>query len=257
MTTLPPVAPSTGRRLQAPMAPAAVYTVKVWATDDEFIDQAMTYAIDSEKPVVPMFGKLLDGQDCDEFSWHVDPTSKQSWTTAASQECVATPDEIEKDQAKWLNNPAGWCPTQVAAVVSVQDARDHSHERTMLMWLIALLFLCCCCCLFIGGLVYLFRNKLFGKKGAQKSKRSIPKPQPAEMEPIMETRAPPRQSELLSPMPTTSVQIPTYQQRSVNVQVPPGMFPGQEVVAQTPEGGVVRAAIPEGFMPGMILNVTY
>ena len=70
--------------------------------------------------MVPIFGYLRDGRDCDSaWTWHVDPEAVE-WGIAAIEACDGLPSGIEADKSYWLQLP--YCPWHVQ-VLAVDDRR--------------------------------------------------------------------------------------------------------------------------------------
>ena len=99
--------------------------VALWITDAAFINQALAdlAAGDGRPSHHPMFGRVLDGRDCDaERAWHVEPASA-SWTEMSTEECDATAEFVSANLASWIARPTpNWCPWH-GRVLSVDDRR--------------------------------------------------------------------------------------------------------------------------------------
>ena len=95
-------------------------TLKVWITDDVFIDEAMNL-LAAGKQRVAIF-QLIDGRDCDpQWSWHVEP-SNPKFADLAMELCDGLPSFVEKDKEYWLRNVGSFCPW-TAKVMQVDDRR--------------------------------------------------------------------------------------------------------------------------------------
>jgi hypothetical protein len=92
-------------------------TFRFWSTNAEFIARAKDLNA-SGKSSAAMFGKLIDGSDCDtQWTFHVD-AGKMSWPDVTTEVCDGRPSDIEGNKAHWINDITRWCPwnTKVLAV---------------------------------------------------------------------------------------------------------------------------------------------
>lgn len=90
---------------------------RLWSHSAAFIARANELKA-SGKTATAMFGKLIDGSDCDtRWTFHVDE-SDMSWPDVAMEVCDGRPSDIEGNKPYWLNNVKRWCPwnTKVVAV---------------------------------------------------------------------------------------------------------------------------------------------
>ena len=82
-----------------------------WVEDDAFIDVAIRHAaqrLRGSQGGVPVFGRLLNGTDCDtRWSWHVDPKALK-WEQKATEVCDASPGYIEENTKHWMSSPGKW-----------------------------------------------------------------------------------------------------------------------------------------------------
>jgi hypothetical protein len=92
-------------------------TFRFWSTNGEFIARAKDLK-ESGKSSAAMFGKLIDGSDCDaQWTFHVDPGT-MSWPDVTTEVCDGRPSDIEGNKDHWINVVSRWCPwnTKVLAV---------------------------------------------------------------------------------------------------------------------------------------------
>jgi hypothetical protein len=95
-------------------------TMRVWVTNDAFIDQAKQFLAAGSTTMVPVFYTLRDGKDCDPvWTWHSDPVDV-AWATATIELCDGLPSGVEADKDYWFQ--IGFCPWS-AEVIAVDDQR--------------------------------------------------------------------------------------------------------------------------------------
>lgn len=93
-----------------------------WITSSDFIDSAIAQHSGTAPRKVPVFGKLLDGTDCNgSWTWHVDPENV-SFADKTIELCDGRPSHIEGDKPTWLTNIKQYCPW-IARIVSIEDRR--------------------------------------------------------------------------------------------------------------------------------------
>ena len=96
-------------------------TLRVWTTDDAFIDEALEQLGGVVQPRVPTFD-LADGQDCDaEWSWHT-PAIPVSFADFTIELCDGLPSHIEGDKSYWIDTVGQYCRWS-AVVTAVDDRR--------------------------------------------------------------------------------------------------------------------------------------
>ena len=97
-------------------------TLAVWSTADAFIDQARQLLTSGDQ-LIPIFGTLIDGTDCDpQWTWHPAPAD-MSFAELAIELCDGCPSHIEDDKSYWLGTVGQYCPWG-ARVSSVDDRRS-------------------------------------------------------------------------------------------------------------------------------------
>jgi hypothetical protein len=98
-------------------------TLRLWLTDDAFIDEALAQLGGQMQPRVPVLSVLIDGQDCDpQWTWHVDPAQVE-FADATIELCDGLPSHIEGDKTYWLNTVMSYCPWS-DTVTAVDDRRQ-------------------------------------------------------------------------------------------------------------------------------------
>lgn len=102
-------------------------SLTVWVTNHEFIDRALR-SLRTGKSMIPIFGRLLDGSDCDaQWTWHVDPQDVR-FAAAASPGCDGLPSLVEGDKPRWLAAVGSLCPRS-AVVTAVEDHTTGSAAQ--------------------------------------------------------------------------------------------------------------------------------
>jgi len=97
-------------------------SLRLWITNDAFIDESIAQLAGDVQPRVPLFNDLVDGQDCDpQWSWHVDPQTVE-FADFTIELCDGLPSHIEADKQYWLNTVSSYCPWS-AVVAAVDDRR--------------------------------------------------------------------------------------------------------------------------------------
>ena len=95
-------------------------TLIFWTTNGAFIDEAIK-RLNSEKEGVILFKKLIDGKDCDSWTWHPDP-AHISFVDQSIELCDGLPSHIENDKDYRFKEVGEYCPWR-AKVLEVQDRR--------------------------------------------------------------------------------------------------------------------------------------
>lgn len=94
--------------------------LRVWTTDDAFIDEAISQLGGMTPPRVAVFVPAA-GVDCDaQWSWHTEPTPV-SFADLTIELCDGRPSDVEGDIDYWVNTVGQYCPW--SAVVSAVDDR--------------------------------------------------------------------------------------------------------------------------------------
>ena len=114
--------------------PDTTETLKLWLSDDAFIDEALRL-FESQEQRVPNFEGLLDGQDCDsQWTWHVNAATAR-WLEPGeipggggdeipTDSCDGLPSAVEAQKAYWFEQVRRYCP-QDAKVLSIDDRRQR------------------------------------------------------------------------------------------------------------------------------------
>jgi hypothetical protein len=98
-------------------------TLRLWFTDDAFIDEALAQLNGQMDPRVPNFLVLVDAQQCDpQWTWHVDPAQVE-FADFTIELCDGLPSHIEGDKTYWLETVKTYCPW-TATVTAVDDRRQ-------------------------------------------------------------------------------------------------------------------------------------
>jgi hypothetical protein len=91
-------------------------TFRLWSMNAAFIARANELKASGEKATA-MFGKLIDGSDCDtQWTFHLD-AKDMSWPDVTTEVCDGRPSDIEGNKPSWFNDIKRWCPWNTKVIV--------------------------------------------------------------------------------------------------------------------------------------------